>query len=243
MAVFRYLNPGPMGKNIRYWLSSKQSSSENNEKGDNESKRGRNRTLRPLDEYFLVMCRLRQGFREEHLGHLFQISMSTVSRIFITWINFMYLKLGQINMWPSRQVIDRSPGGAITFISQLYTGSISDREIVVRSGLLDLPLKENDSIMADKGFTIQDLLPLGVSLYIPPFLGSSAQMPTEDVILTQEIASLCIHVERAVNKIKTFHIWDGVVPLHQFTLVNQMLAVCAILCNAQSNIISVCPML
>ena len=109
MAVFRYLNPGPMGINITYWLSSKQSlSSENNEKGDNESKRGRNRTLRPLDEYFLVMCRLRQGFREEDLGHLFQISMSTVSRIFITWINFTYLKLGQITIWPLRQVIDRT---------------------------------------------------------------------------------------------------------------------------------------
>lgn len=67
-----------------------------------------------------------------------------------------------------------SPAGTITFISQLYTGSILDREIVVRSGLLDLPLNKNDSVMADKGFTIQDLLPLGVSLNIPPFLGSSA---------------------------------------------------------------------
>lgn len=93
-------------------------------------------------------------------------------------------------------LIGISPGGAITFISQLYTGSISDREIVVRSGLLDLPLEENDSIMADKGFTIQDLLPLGVSLNIPPFLGSSSQMPAEDVVLTQEIASLRIHVEQ-----------------------------------------------
>ena len=156
----------------------------------------------------------------------------------------MFLKLGQVNIWPSREVIDKtmpedfkkkysstrviidctevrcqmpsslhlnaelfsnykhhttlkgvigiSPGGAITFISQLYAGSISDREIVVRSGLLDLPLNENDSIMADKGFTIQDLLPLGVSLNIPPFLGSASQMPAEDVILTQEIASLHI---------------------------------------------------
>ena len=77
-------------------------------------------------------------------------------------------------------------------MSACYAGSISDREIVVRSGLLDLPLNENDSIMADKGFTIQDLLPLGVSLNIPPFLGSASQMPAEDVILTQEIASLHI---------------------------------------------------
>ena len=132
-------------------------------------------------------------------------------------------------------LIGISPGGAITFISQLYTGSISDREIVVRSGLLDFPFQEKDSIMADKGFT----LPLGVSLNIQPFLGSSAQMPANDVVRTQEIASLRIHVERAINKIKNFHIWDGVVPLHQFGVVNQMWAVCAILCNAQSNIISI----
>ena len=131
-------------------------------------------------------------------------------------------------------LIGISPGGAITFISQLYTGSISDREIVVRSGLLDLPFQEKDSIMADKGFTIQDLLPLGVSLNIPPFVGSYAQMPANDVE-----CSLRIHVERAINKIKNFHIWDGVVPLHQFGVVNQMWAVCAILCNAQSNIISI----
>ena len=52
----------------------------------------------------------------------------------------------------------------------------------MRSGQLDLPLGENDSIIADKGFTIQDLLPLGVCLNIPPFLGSSSQMPAEDVV-------------------------------------------------------------
>lgn len=293
MYVFRYLNPGDMGENITYWLSSRKnvSASVYEEVAANGSKKGRSRSLRPIDEYFLVMCKLRQGFPEEHLSHLFDISTSTVSRIFISWINFMYLRLGQLNIWPTRQVINEtmpedfkqkysstrviidctevrcqmpsslhlngelfsnykhhttlkgligiSPGGAITFIIQLYTGSISDREIVVRSGLLDLPLQDGDSVMADKGFTIEDLLPLGVSLNISPFLGSSNKMPAQDVVRTQEIASLRIHVERAINKIKNFHIWDGVVPLHQFGVVNQMWAVCAILCNAQPNIISI----
>lgn len=62
-------------------------------------------------------------------------------------------------------------------------------------------------------------------------------MLAQDVVCTQEIASLRIHVERAINKIKNFLIWDGLVPLHQFGVVNQMWAVCAILCNAQPNII------
>ena len=55
-----------------------------------------------------LMYRLRQGYQEEDLSHLFHISMLTVSGILIPWINFMYLKLGQINIWPSRQVIDRT---------------------------------------------------------------------------------------------------------------------------------------
>ena len=79
---------------------------------------------------------------------------------------------------------------------------------------------------------------LGVSLNLPPFLGASSQMAVEDVVKTQEIASLQIHVESAFNKIKNFHLWDRVVPLHQMGIVNQMWPACAYCCNAQPNIIS-----
>ena len=67
-----------------------------------------------------------------------------------------------------------------------------------RSGILDLPYDDGDGVMADKGFTIDDLLPLGVSLNIPLFLGHYDQMPLEDVVKTQVVASLRIHVERAI---------------------------------------------
>lgn len=70
-------------------------------------------------------------------------------------------------------------------MSPLYTGSIFDREIVRRSGLLDLPFQDKDSVMADKCFTISDLLPIGVSLNLPPFLGGSNRMPAEDVVNIQ----------------------------------------------------------
>ena len=130
-----------------------------------------------------------------------------------------------------------SPGGAITFISQLYTGHISSTEIVMPSGFLNLPFARGDSVMADKGFTVQDLLPLGVCLNIPPFLGSKGQITPEEVVQTQQIASLRIHVERAINKIKNFHIWDSVVPFTLFSVVNQMWCVCAFLCNFQNCII------
>ena len=63
---------------------------------------------------------------------------------------------------------------------------------------------------------------MGVSLNLSPFLGASFQMATEDVVKTQEIASLWIHVEPAFNKIKNFHICDRVASLHEMGFVNQM---------------------
>ena len=107
MAVFEYLDPGERGENISYWRSKTDNNTESAYSEDGLlTKRGRARSLRPLDEFFMVMCRLRQGLPEHHLGQLFYISASTVGRIFITWVNFMFLKFGQINIWPSRKVID-----------------------------------------------------------------------------------------------------------------------------------------
>ena len=50
-----------------------------------------------------------------------------------------------------------SPAGRIIFVSSLYTGSISDTELMERSGFLSL-LKSGDEVMADHGFTIHDVL-------------------------------------------------------------------------------------
>jgi len=67
------------------------------------------------------------------------------------------------------------------------------------SGILD-KLEAADEIMADKGFTIQDLLiPYVIRLNMPPFLQSNTQMAASDVFLTLKIASLMVHVKRAIG--------------------------------------------
>lgn len=68
-------------------------------------------------------------------------------------------------------LIGVSPDGLITFVSEVFTGSTSDRECVRRSGFLDLAFDIGDSVMADKGLRIGDFLEeIGVELNIPPFL-------------------------------------------------------------------------
>jgi len=67
-----------------------------------------------------------------------------------------------------------SPSGWITFVSQLYPGRISDKEIIQRSDFCQL-IEQGDQYLADKGFEIHELIALrGGSLYILPkrFSGS-----------------------------------------------------------------------
>ena len=67
-------------------------------------------------------------------------------------------------------------------------------------------LEKGDIIMADYGFDIADILPPGVTLNIPPFKGQRDQLTAEESEETARIASVCIHVERAIGRLKNYHI-------------------------------------
>lgn len=68
--------------------------------------------------------------------------------------------------------------------------------------------------MADKEFNIKDQLdPIEVTLNIPPFLSDKGQFDEEEVENTQSVASVRIHVERVISRIKMYKIITNVVPL------------------------------
>ena len=105
-----------------------------------------------------------------------------------------------------KSLVGISPSGAVIFVSDLYPGSISNKELTKKGGLLDL-LQKGDSVMTDRGFDIQDYLtPLGVELNMPPFLRGKSQLDTKEMIETRRIALLRIHVERAMERIKNYRI-------------------------------------
>ena len=266
---------GPAANNLMYWGSK--------EKVEGH---GRSNALTSLNEFFLVLVRLRLGLFERDLANHFNISASTVCRICRicrTWIRFMYLRFKEIPLWPSRDLVNLympkcfrelypttrviidateiyvetpalpelqqmifssykndntykaligiSPGGAITFVSKLYPGSISDQMLTRKSGLLDL-LEKGDSVMANRGFNIQDdLTPLGVKVNIPPFLKGKTQLEPEELVETRRIASLRIHVERAMERIQNYHIFDRTIPASLTDTAEDIFFVCAVMCN------------
>ena len=122
------------------------------------------------------------------------------------------------------------------FVSQLYTGSISDRQLTKESGFLELlsSVLKGKSIMADRGFDIQDLLAkYGILLNIPAFRSSStAQLKEADVVATEKIARVHIHVERAIGQVKNrYHILNRVIPMSLTGSINQIWSVCYLLAN------------
>ena len=130
-------------------------------------------------------------------------------------------------------LIGIAPSGAVIFVSQLYPGSLSDKEIVCRSGFLNPIFWTNgDSVMADRGFTIEEnLKELNVTLNIPAFLEGRDQLSVEEVVESQSIAAVRIHVERFITRVKKFRIIKQEIPLTLHGSVNQIWTVACLLCN------------
>ena len=62
-------------------------------------------------------------------------------------------------------------------------------------------------------------------------------MPRKEVEKTKEIANLRIHVERAINRIKNCQIFKGKLPITMMQHVDEIVLVCAALCNIKNVLI------
>ena len=133
-----------------------------------------------------------------------------------------------------------APGGAMMFVSDAYEGSISDREIVIKSGFLD-KIEEGDHILADKGFTIHDLLAKkGARIVIPPFRERGQQQLTaEQNAMTKIVARARIHVERYNERIKNFELLNQKIHSSLIPLLSQIVFIVCVLVNFQEPLAAI----
>ncbi|XP_019626645.1 PREDICTED: uncharacterized protein LOC109471736 [Branchiostoma belcheri] len=128
-------------------------------------------------------------------------------------------------------LIGITPNGAVSFLSECWGGRASDRHITLESGFLD-KVEPHDNIMADRGFNIQeDLLFRQASLTIPPGARGKSQMSRGDVERTKRIANVRIHVERAIQRVKTFRILKNELPISMIPHADELVTICAAICN------------
>eukprot|EP00794_Sanderia_malayensis_P011613 gene11612-biopygen9279 len=187
LATFEYFEPNV--QQMQYWRGNKFFHS--SDPHQSKSSRGPKHSLTHFEQFILVLMRLKVGLFIDDLANRFvPSSMKAQSQ---TWSEYKHH-----NTW--KALIGISPSGLITFVSKLWSGKVSDKEITLKSGVLAL-LEDGDNLMADRGFDIQDILPPGVTLNIPPFKGTRAQLTAKETEETACIASVRIHVERAIGRV------------------------------------------
>lgn len=280
MSFYKYIEPKL--EKMQYWKGERLiKGSQPYQEDENRKKPGPSRKLSFLDEFLLVLMRLKAGLFVQDLADRFGISISLVSRICITWINLLYFELKDIFPFPTQELVCKNmpeefaefastriildctelfiqrpsamlaqsetwsdykhhntwkllvgvtPNGQVSFLSDLWGGRVSDKQITRESGVLAL-LDSGDNVMVDRGFDIRDILPAGVTLNMPPFLAGRDQLTAAETEETMTIASVRIHVERAIGRIKTYHILDGCLPNTLSPYATQIATVCGLFTN------------
>ena len=129
-----------------------------------------------------------------------------------------------------KALVGISPNDLVTFVSSLWTGRVSDKELTKCSGLLE-KLETGDNSMADRGLDIADILLSGVTLNIPPSKRERDQLNPEETDEIARIAAVRIYVECHIGRIRNYHILDENSPLSMTPLMNQVFTVCSYLTN------------
>lgn len=140
-----------------------------------------------------------------------------------------------------KYLISSTPDGFINFISEGYGGRSSDVLLVEKSGYLEC-LPENCTVMADRGFkSIDFMLEKRVcKLVRPPSVFSNKKSTKEEVLETKRIASLRIHIERVIGRLREFKTLKPHALMHLSLVsnVDDIITIACALINLQKPIIT-----
>lgn len=114
-----------------------------------------------------------------------------------------------------KYLISCTPNDLVNYISHGFGGRTSDVTIVENCNFLD-GLPQRTCILADRGFKhLEQLLhEKGMKLLRPPSVNAGAKLSSTEVRLTKIFASLRIHIERVIRRLREFHM------LKQHSVIN-----------------------
>ena len=129
-----------------------------------------------------------------------------------------------------------APSGAFTYISKSWGGRASDKTITLEDGLLEM-LDHGDLVLADRGFLAAEELGVkGVSLAMPAFTKGKKQLSRKEVEKSRQLSRFRIHVERAIRRLKIYHIMSNKMPISLCRYANSIAVICAALCNLRGKL-------
>lgn len=114
-----------------------------------------------------------------------------------------------------KYLVSCTPDGLVNFVSNGYAGRISDVSLLEESLFLE-SLNPGSYILADRGFkNVESFLSQkGFFLLRPPSVHTGMKLSKKEVKQTKQIASLRIHIERVIRRLREFSI------LKMHTVVN-----------------------
>ena len=142
------------------------------------------------------------------------------------------------NRCTAKTIIGSTPGGMVSYVSPAYGGSASDRQIIERSKVPE-KCDPSDSLMADKGFDVQDIFaPYDVTINIPTFFKKQNKMSGKTVLKDRKIASKRVHIERIIGLGKTYKILNQPMNYTETLLASDIIFICYMLVNIRPCIVS-----
>ncbi|XP_022823544.1 uncharacterized protein LOC111354348 isoform X2 [Spodoptera litura] len=139
-----------------------------------------------------------------------------------------------------KYLISCTPDGLVNFVSNGYAGRISDVNLLEDSNFLEC-LPAGSYILADRGFKHLEsyLAQKGFVLLRPPSVPAGTKLSKAEVKQTKQIASLRIHVERVIRRLREFSIlkMHSVVNSNLVGLLDLCIKTACALINLQDSLI------
>lgn len=139
-----------------------------------------------------------------------------------------------------KYLISCTPNGLVNYISPGFGGRTTDTCLVKSCDFVQT-LKSGMFVMADRGFKHVEpfLKKAGITLVRPPSVETGVKMSKTEAKLTKQIASLRIHIERVIRRLREFRMLKphACINFKYVKILDEIIIIACALINIQDSLI------